>query len=192
MIPMSLISVSNQIDAYTRKPTLSDFPAYESNKTPSAQCSAVRPVCKYRTKMSAWIVGFYQKKVLKLTEFELLSLPVARKLSAAQRSRPRRNEIPISCQSSDSRCCAVMPGLRAESDYGRDGFNPHQSGLCCEALEEAKKVGCCDYALPTLQERAGSRSGLWSFHGHGDPWPVDSQHSGFHRTSRTRVSVHGR
>jgi hypothetical protein len=52
---------------------LSDFPAYETNKTLSALCStAARPAWKYHTKMFAWIGGFYQKTVLKLTEFAAL------------------------------------------------------------------------------------------------------------------------
>jgi hypothetical protein len=83
------------------EPTLSDFPAYEkSNKTPSDLCSIDARYENTAPKMSAWIVGFYQKKLLKLIEFGSLSAPCVKKLSAANQGKLQKRS--QSCQSLDS------------------------------------------------------------------------------------------
>jgi hypothetical protein len=106
------------------EPTLSDFPAYEkSNKTPSDLCSIAARYENTAPKMSAWIVGFYQKKLLKLIEFGSLSAPVRQETFSSQ-PRQAAKEIPIlSKLGFVMLCLCTKPWLKVTID---ERSNSHQ------------------------------------------------------------------
>ncbi|MFL6388617.1 MAG: hypothetical protein ACJ71U_14135 [Terriglobales bacterium] len=158
---------------------MSDFPAYEkSNKTSSDLCSIAARYENTAPKMSAWIVGFYQKKTLKRTEFEPLSFANAsgnfQQLSYQDHAETGSNR----CQSSDSRCCAVAQDYGLKVALGSEDSTA-QSGFCCEALKKSKSwvasITFCQHYRARAMDSAPAPSSAckqWiralKFHGHDD------------------------